>query len=300
MTIPYDYYKVFYFVAKNKSITKAAKALSNSQPNITRIINNIEKAMNCKLFIRSSKGVTLTEQGEALYYYVKSAFQQFTLGEAAVESINNSDNRSVSIGIAVGITNNRFNSLLRKPISAFHLANPDIKLKIINAPSPVLLANMREGLLDLAVITTSSSDINETNSGNVIYAFEDIIIAGNAYRDEFIGPISLTDLVKYPLVGPGKHIETYEVYNRFFAEKGATFHINIETTSPEQAISFVIDNLGIGCLSPDYVEPAISKGQLIKVDLIDRLPKRYVSVIINEAIANPSAVKLEDYILKSN
>ena len=57
MNITYDYYRIFYFVAKYQSFTKAAEMLRNNQPNITRYINNLESELGCKLFIRSNRGV---------------------------------------------------------------------------------------------------------------------------------------------------------------------------------------------------------------------------------------------------
>ena len=41
MAVPYDYYRIFYYVAQHKSFTKAAEALGNNQPNITRCMNRI-------------------------------------------------------------------------------------------------------------------------------------------------------------------------------------------------------------------------------------------------------------------
>ena len=43
--ITYDYYRIFYFVAQYKSFTKAARALHNNQPNITRCMNNLEQEL---------------------------------------------------------------------------------------------------------------------------------------------------------------------------------------------------------------------------------------------------------------
>ena len=43
MNISYDYYRVFYYVAKYKSFTGAAGALLNNQPNITRMIKKLEE-----------------------------------------------------------------------------------------------------------------------------------------------------------------------------------------------------------------------------------------------------------------
>ena len=65
--ITYDYYRIFYYVAQYKSFTKAAAALGNNQPNITRCMNNLEAELDCKLFLRSNKGVLLTpERPQAL------------------------------------------------------------------------------------------------------------------------------------------------------------------------------------------------------------------------------------------
>lgn len=48
MNISYDYYRVFYYVAKYKSFTGAAKALLNNQPNITRMMKKLEEELGSK------------------------------------------------------------------------------------------------------------------------------------------------------------------------------------------------------------------------------------------------------------
>ena len=65
--ITYDYYRIFYYVAQYKSFTKAAAALGNNQPNITRCMNNLEAELDCKLFLLTNKGVLLTPEGHKLY-----------------------------------------------------------------------------------------------------------------------------------------------------------------------------------------------------------------------------------------
>ena len=49
--ITFDYYRIFYFVAKYKSFTKAAEVLQNSQPNISRCMGNLEQELECKLIV---------------------------------------------------------------------------------------------------------------------------------------------------------------------------------------------------------------------------------------------------------
>ena len=71
MAVPYDYYRIFYYVAQHKSFTKAAEALGNNQPNITRCMNNLEQDLGCKLFVRTNHGVSLTPEGQRLYSHCR-------------------------------------------------------------------------------------------------------------------------------------------------------------------------------------------------------------------------------------
>ena len=63
MAVPYDYYRIFYYVAQCKSFTRAAEVLGNNQPNITRCMNNLEQGLGCKLFIRTNRGISLMPEG---------------------------------------------------------------------------------------------------------------------------------------------------------------------------------------------------------------------------------------------
>ena len=56
MDINFEYYKIFYYVAKYCNFTKAARALGNSQPNVTRAMNNLEQQINSILFITDTCG----------------------------------------------------------------------------------------------------------------------------------------------------------------------------------------------------------------------------------------------------
>ena len=96
--ITYDYYRIFYYVAQYKSFTKAAAALGNNQPNITRCMNNLEAELDCKLFLRSNKGVLLTPEGHKLYEHVAIAFEQLALGEEAIIRNRDLENGLISIG----------------------------------------------------------------------------------------------------------------------------------------------------------------------------------------------------------
>ena len=85
MNISYDYYRIFYYVAKCGNITQAAKELANNQPNVTRVIKTLEQALGCSLFVRSHNGVVLTPEGDKLYAHVKIAVENIQAGEEELE-----------------------------------------------------------------------------------------------------------------------------------------------------------------------------------------------------------------------
>ena len=84
MYISYEYYRIFYHVARCGNLTKAAEALQNSQPNLTRAIRNLEAEIGCPLFSRTNRGMILTPEGEGLYRHIKIACTEIEAGEAAV------------------------------------------------------------------------------------------------------------------------------------------------------------------------------------------------------------------------
>lgn len=81
MNITYDYYRVFYYVARCGSFTRAAQALLSNQPNVSKAIQNLENQLGCALFARSHRGVQLTEAGERLYAHARIAFDQLSQAE---------------------------------------------------------------------------------------------------------------------------------------------------------------------------------------------------------------------------
>lgn len=93
-SINLNLYRVFYYVAKEKSITKAAKKLFISQPAISKSLRKLEDDMKVELFYRNLNGVELTEAGKVLYYYVERANKDLKLAYNALniyKKLSNND-----------------------------------------------------------------------------------------------------------------------------------------------------------------------------------------------------------------
>ena len=130
MSASYEHYKIFYYVGKYKSFSKAAKALNNSQPNITRTMNNLEMELGCKLFIRSNKGVALTSEGEKLFLHVQAAHEQLQMGEAEINSSKKLQNERISIGFSIGITEILLHDKILPVLRDYHRLYPRTHVQI--------------------------------------------------------------------------------------------------------------------------------------------------------------------------
>ena len=94
-------YHIFYTVAKNKNISLAAKELYISQPAISKAISKLESNLETTLFIRSSRGVTLTEEGSILFEQVRNAFASINSGEEQLRKIARLGVSHLSIGVSI-------------------------------------------------------------------------------------------------------------------------------------------------------------------------------------------------------
>lgn len=82
-------YRVFYYVAKEKSITGAAKRLYISQPAISKSLKKLEEELSVELFSRNLNGVELTEEGNILFAYVEKSLKSIKAAEVALSAFKN-------------------------------------------------------------------------------------------------------------------------------------------------------------------------------------------------------------------
>lgn len=278
MSVSYEYYKVFYFVGKYKSFSKAAKALNNSQPNITRTMNNLETELGCKLFIRSNKGITLTSDGEKLFLHVQAAHEQFQMGEAEINFSKKLHTEHISIGFSIGIAEILLHDKLLPVLRDYHLLYPGTHIQIINNSTPSLVSDVSGGLIDMAVVTAftnSNMNLHET----ILNSFQDILIAGPSFAYLKDKVLTLADLIQYPIINLWHGTETFDFYKKIFHSHGLPFEPEVETATTDQVLSFVSNDMGIGFISPEYAKTSLQKGEVFQINLAENIPIRNISLI---------------------
>ena len=282
----YGYYNTFLYVAKFKSISKAAKELYTSQPAVTRVIKLIEKELGCSLFVRSKYGVELTKEGEILYEYVNSAFITLTKGEEMVLKAG-----SLTEGdILIGSTITALDEFLFEYLKVFHRKYPNVKYRIFTQSSNQTIQKLNSGLIDVAFVTTPY-DENHNLIKYELNDFENIIIAGDKFKNILKKNINLKELEDKPFVLLPRHMQLREYTDKLFEENGMHVDPTIEVDSAHMVAPMVENNFGIGIVPKSLVKKELEENRVFEVKLDKPLPNRKVIALVNKDFPIKTATK---------
>ena len=276
MNITYDYYRIFYYVAKYQRFTYAANALYNSQPNITRAIKKLENELGCTLFLRSNRGVELTPEGEKLYAHVSIAFEHIQAGEEELLL-----EKSLQTGlVTISVTEIALHCHVLKVLKRFHKAYPGVRIRLSNHSTPQALEALQAGLADIAVVS-SPTDAVAPLKEMVIKPIQAVAVCSTYFSELAKRKLSLKELAKYPLVLLGSHAKSHDFYSDFFLKHDVTLNPEIEAATTDQILPMVKNDLGIGFVPTDFVENDIDKDKLIILDLKEEIPERNICLVKN-------------------
>ncbi len=274
MAVNYDYYRIFYFVAKYHSFTKAAHILMNSQPNITRAMNNLEQELGCTLFWRSHKGAALTPEGEKLFARVQIAQEQLQAAEAELAGDKNLDKGTVSLGVS----ETALHGLLLPVLREFRLTYPGVHIRLTNCSAPQAIAGVKSGQVEFAVVTMPE-DLDRSLRMLQLSEVQDILVAGKHFSNLKGRVLSLKEITKFPLICLGRDTKTYQFYNQLFAQQGLVLQPDIEAASTEQILPLVRNELGLGFIPGHLACEPLEKGEIFQVMLSEKIPARHICMV---------------------
>lgn len=294
MDINFDYYKTFYFVGKCGGFTQAAKALHNNQPNITRIINNLEAELNCKLFLRSRKGVSLTPEGEKLYLHIESAYKQIKSGEAELEESASLNSGSISLAIS----EIALHGFMLPVLQEYRLTFPGIRIKILNHSTPEGLRALSRGDAELAIISSPTELPNNLKSTKVIN-FKEILIAGKLFSELKNKKLDIKDISTYPIITLGKNTASYNFLRDFFYANGTVFEPSVEAATTDQILPMVAHDIGLGFVPKNLAANVLASGDVFQVKVSEKIPERSICLVRDKSKPlSVAASALETLILK--
>ena len=271
----------FLTVAKAKSISKAANTLHVSQPAVSYSIKILEERLNCKLFIRTAKGVELTADARKLMYYVENAYNTLHTGFKMLNDSNDLLRGEIRIGVPTHICI----FLISDIIEMFNENYPGIKFSIVNRSTAEMVDMLEKRELDLIVdsypIYSSKEDITIVDLFNVDNCF----VASSKYSSLLKSNtrINLKDLSKYSLLLQPEKTSTRKALEAITND----LKPNIEVATTEVMLDLVQKGLGIGYFSKMSVLKLIQSGELIEIPIKEELPKTQICIAyVKELLTN--------------
>lgn len=294
MNINYESYKIFYYVAMEESISKAATKLLISQPAVTWQIKSLEEQLNVTLFVRTKKGVSLTEEGKVLFEYVKKGVENFTNGENMLTNIKNLDYGTISIGASTTVSKH----VLMPHLERFHEKYPNIEIRIVNALTENLIKDLRNGNLDMLVLNLPMAETKDLKIQKVINV-QDIFVGNKKYYELTNGSIKLEELNNYPLLFQKRPSNTRTFLDNYLKDNNTNLIPKTEIVSYNLIMDFVKSGFGIGYATKEFIKDDLNKS-LFEIKVTPKISSRYIGIAtLNKTIPNYSVKKLIDMMLNN-
>lgn len=286
MSISFELYKVFYYVAKYLSFSEAAHTLFLSQSAVSQSVRLLERKLNCALFIRTTKQVRLTSEGEILFRHIEQAYNFIKSGERSIEEIHGLKQGEIRIGASDTICKYYLLPFLQKFTSHY----PGIKISITNRTSPICIDLLSKGILDVAVVNLPAY-CEQTLEVKKLKLLQDVFVAGPAFSHLHSHILNLQDLVNYPLLMLEKNTITRDFFDKFLAKNGITLTPEIELGSIDLLIELTKIGLGISFISREYIQHDLVTGNISELNIKEHIPPRYLGIMTNKTLPLPIAAQ---------
>ena len=265
-------YRIFYEVARCGNISRAAKELYISQPAISKAIGKLEESLGTRLFLRNSRGVQLTPEGNVLFQHVSDAFDSLSRGEKELKRIHD-----FHIGqLKIGVSNTLCKYVLLPYLKSFVEKYPHVNITIESQSTAHTLEMLEARKIDIGLVAEprarrglNFTPVMEIHDGFVCTPayMENLTLREGPAPDIFkTGNIMLLDRSNMSR----KHLDTY------LSDRDIEVNQLLEVTDMALLIEFARIGLGIACVILDFVSDDLKNGTLMEVPLDAPIPRRVI------------------------
>lgn len=287
MDVNYELYKVFYYVASTLSFSEAASQLFISQSAVSQSIKTLEKKLNQTLFIRSTKKVQLTPEGEIQLRHIEPAVHLISRGETQLM-----DTSAGGGQLRIGASDTICRYFLVPYLEKFHKAFPGAHIKVTNATSIKCVELLESGQVDLIVVNCPNAYLGNLSSVKIIKSFHDVFIANQSFKELKGKKLSYGQLLEHPILMLDKKSTTSEFLHSQFQQHQLDLVPEIELSSNDLLIDLARIGLGLAFI-PDYCIDN-SDDDLFTIDLKEKLPARELALAYNKHL--PISGALEEFL----
>ena len=241
----------FVYVAENESFTLASKKLEISTAQVSRQVSALEKRLNIKLFYRTTRKVTLTEEGKLFYTHCRAVLDGLDAAERSVSNLQSKPQGNINLTVPITYGEQYILPL----VNDFIQCHPDVS---VNANLSNLQIDLIEHGLDLAIRIGHLKD--STLMAKKIGKRTNYVCASPIYIEKFGLPDSLSELVNHNcLLGTRDYWHFIEAGK----EKHTRVNGNIRYNNGLALVDAALKGIGIVQLPDYYVHEYIQSGELL-------------------------------------
>jgi DNA-binding transcriptional LysR family regulator len=263
----------FVETARQRSVSRAAEELFISQPALTARLKGLERDLGTELFVRTPRGMRLTETGEALLPYAVRALDTLVDGRMQVNALERGGAGRLVVGAAPAVSTYVLPALLKR----FSQAYPRMSVSVRTGHSEEILdLVLREQVMLGLVRGLKHPDITS------IPLYEDRLILVAEPRHPFAaaGRIRMEQIGGEQLILFDRTSSYHDLTSALFRTAGVSPAARMELDNIDAAKKMVEQGFGVALLPHTSVADELEAGTLSEVDVVDAAPVRRQIVAI--------------------
>ncbi len=273
--------QAFLEVARRQNLSRAAEALYVSQPTLTARLQALEAELGEQLFVRTRRGMRLTEAGEAFLPFAEHAVQALDDGRERLGELRRGEVGKLTVGAPPTVSTYALPGLLAR----FTAAHPGVRLTVKTGTSEEIMEMVLHDLVQVGLMRALGHPEVETMP---VYSDAVLLIAGPRHR--LAGRrVPLEELAGESLVLFGRSSSYRTFTTATFNQAGLIPNSVLELDNIEAAKKMVEAGLGISLVPHSAITGELAAGTLALIDLIDaNLPVREIVAVWRRDAGPPS------------
>ncbi|WPO50091.1 LysR family transcriptional regulator [Pseudomonas sp. S1Bt23] len=262
--------ETFVWVARLKSFRLTADKLFTTQASISSRIAVLEGELGVKLFLRDSRGVSLTPEGLKVLDYAE---QMMDTMQALKQSI---ETRSSKVGrIRIGVMDTVIHTWLSPLVARMMDSYPQVEIELVADTSLNLCDQLQKGFLDLILQTDLLRQESIRSLELASHPMGWIVASHSIYNREYA---NLAELARERIITYSKNSLPHQEVLSLMQANGVTAP-RLNCVNSVSAITRLLrDGFGIGALPPVLVSEELARGELTLLAIDQRPPNLQVVV----------------------
>ena len=259
--------EAFVEIAREGGLGRAAANLFVTQPALTARLQSLERELGQPLFVRTRRGMVLTDSGRSFLPYAERALESLRSGAELIGAIGSGTAGELAIGAAPAVSTYVLPLLLDRFVREY----PGVRLLVRTGHTEEIVDMVLRSEVQLGLVR----ELRDTRvTSHPIYADELVLVVDPEHRFAAGDPIPVEDLAGERLIFFDRTSSYYDLTNAMFREAGVSPRGAIELDNIDAAKKMVQQGLGVALLPNTAVSEDVERGLLRRVEITGARPIR--------------------------